>query len=142
MDPKISPVQKCPRCRKYYLYYNQPIKIADHESFTTGDLSYQEWKEAFVQLNAGPSLDDKDRSIIYMRLIQAFNDHYYRGPALAIYTKKSTHPLEEYAFIVQIIDSFIAYAKWETLTAKLLKAELYREAGMFNQCKETLDAID
>ena len=142
MLPKVSPVQKCPRCRKYYLYYNQPIKIADHESFTTGDLSYQEWKEAFVQLNADPSLDDKDRSIIYMRLIQAFNDRYYRGPAPEIYTKETTPPQEEYAFIVQVIDSFIAYAKWGTPSAKLLKAELFREAGHFSQCRQTLQSID
>lgn len=142
MLPKVSPVQKCPRCKNYYLYYNQPIKIADHESFTTGNLSYKEWKEAFAQLNADPSLDDRDRSAIYMHLIQAFNDHYYRGPAPAIYTKESTPPQEEYAFIVQIIDSFIAFAKWETPSAKLLKAELYREASHFNRCESILHGID
>lgn len=140
--PEVSPVQKCPRCRKYYLYYKQPTKTADHVSFTTGDLSYKEWKEAFAQLNADTTLDDRDKNVFFMRLIQTFNDRYYRGPAPAIYTKESIPPQEEYAFIVQIIDSFISYAKLETPSAKLLKAELYREAGMFDQCEETLDAID
>ena len=140
--PEVSPVQKCPRCRKYYLYYKQSTKTADHESFTTGNLSYKEWKEAFAQLNAAPSLDDRDKNVIFMRLIHAFNDRYYRGPAPEIYTKETTPPQEEYAFIVQVIDSFIAYAKWVTPSAKLLKAELFREAGHFSQCIQTLQSID
>lgn len=140
--PEVSPVQKCPRCRKYYLYYKQPTKTADHESFTTGILSYKEWKEAFAQLNVDPTLDAHDISVIYMRLIQAFNDHYYRGPAPAIYTKETTPPQEEYAFIVQVIDTFISSSQWETPSAKLLKAELFREAGHFSQCIQTLQSID
>ena len=95
MLPKVSPVQKCPRCRKYYIYYKQPTQTADHESFTTGDLSYKEWKEAFAQFKADLTLDNWDKSLIYMRLIQAFNDHYYRGPAPAIYTRESVPPEEE-----------------------------------------------
>lgn len=142
MFPQVSPVQKCPRCGKYYLYYKQPTKTVNYKSFTTGNLSYKEWKEAFIQLNADSTLDDRDRSIIYMRLIQAFNDRYYRGPAPAIYTKESTPPQEEYAFIVQIIDEFIEYAKWETPSANLLKAELYREAGHFANCEATLQNIN
>ena len=143
LRPEVSPVQKCPRCRKYYLYYKQPTKTADHESFTTGILSYKEWKEAFAQLNVDPTLDAHDISVIYMRLIQAFNDHYYRGPAPAIYTKETTPPQEEYAFIVQVIDTFISSSQWETPSAKLLKAELFREAGHFSQCIQTqsIDSI-
>lgn len=143
MLPQVSPVQKCPRCSKYYLYYKQPTRIVvNYKSFTTGDLSYTEWKEAFAQLNADPSLDNRDRSIINMRLIQAFNDRYYRGPSPAIYTKESIPPQEEYAYIIQIIDSFIASAKWETPSANLLKAELYREASHFSKCEATLNLID
>jgi hypothetical protein len=141
MLPKVSPVQKCPRCGKYYLYYKQPTQTADHESSATGDLSYEEWKEAFAQLNADPSLDNKDKTFIYMRLIQAFNDHYYRGKAPSI-TKESTPPQEEYAYIVQIIDLLISLKKWETPSTNLFKAELYREASHFSECEATLRAID
>lgn len=112
MLPKVSPVQKCPRCRKYSLYYKQPTQTADHESFTTGNLSYKEWKEAFAQLNADPTLDARDISVIYMRLIQAFNDHYYRGPAPTIYTKESVPPEEEFSYIEKIIIEFINSTEW------------------------------
>lgn len=142
MLPQVSPVQKCPRCRKYYLYYKQPTQTADHESFTTGNLSYKEWKEAFAQLNADPTLDARDISVIFLRLIQAFNDRYYRGPAPEIYTKDTTPPQEEYAFIVHVIDTFISSSQWETPSAKLLKAELFREVGHFSQCIQTLQSID
>ena len=142
MLPKVSPVQKCPRCRKYYLYYKQPTKTADHESFTTGNLSYKEWKEAFVQLIAEPTLDDHDKSVIYMHLIQAFNDHYYRGPAPAIYTKESVPPEEEFRYIEKIIIEFIKSTEWKYNSNLLLKAELYREIGDFSQCEQTLNTID
>ena len=140
--PEVSPVQKCPRCRKYYLYYKQPTKTADHESFTTGILSYKEWKEAFAQLNIDPTLDAHDISVIYMRLIQAFNDHYYRGPAPAIYTKESVPPEEEFKYIEKIIIEFIKSTEWKYNSNLLLKAELYREIGDFSQCKQTLNTID
>lgn len=142
MLPKVSPVQKCPRCRKYYLYYNQPTQTADHESFTTGNLSYLEWKEAYVQFIAEPTLEDHDKSVIYMHLIQAFNDHYYRGPAPAIYTKESVPPEEECRYIERIISEFINSTGWKYNNSLLLKAELYREMGDFAQCKKTLNTID
>lgn len=142
MLPKVSPVQKCPRCRKYYLYYKQPTKTADHESFTTGNLSYKEWKEAFVQLIAEPTLDDHDKSVIYMHLIQAFNDHYYRGPAPAIYTKESVPTEDEFRYIEGIISEFINKTEWKYNSNLLIKAELYREIGDFANCEKTLNAID
>lgn len=142
MLPKVSPVQKCPRCRKYYLYYKLPTKTADHESFTTGNLSYKEWKEAFVQLIAEPTLDDHDKSVIYMHLIQAFNDHYYRGPAPAIYTKESVPTEDEFRYIEGIISEFINKTEWKYNSNLLIKAELYREIGDFANCEKTLNAID
>ena len=142
MLPKVSPVQKCPRCRKYYIYYKQPTQTADHESFTTGDLSYKEWKEAFAQFKADLTLDNWDKSLIYMRLIQAFNDHYYRGPAPAIYTRESVPPEEEFSYIEKIIIEFIKSTEWKYNSNLLLKAELYREIGDFSQCKQTLNTID
>lgn len=142
MLPKVSPVQKCPRCRKYYLYYKQTTQTADHESFTTGDLSYKEWKEAFAQFKADLTLDNRDKSLIYMRLIQAFNDHYYRGPAPAIYTRESVPPEEEFSYVEKIIIEFIKSTEWKYNSNLLLKAELYREIGDFSQCKQTFNTID
>lgn len=124
------------------MYYKQPTKTADHESFTTGNLSYKEWKEAFVQLIAEPTLDDNDKSVIYMHHIQAFNDHYYRGPAPAIYTKESVPTEDEFRYIKGIISEFINKTEWKYNSNLLIKAELYREIGDFANCEKTLNAID
>ena len=140
--PHVSLVQKCRRCKKYFLLHNQPAERGTMVSFTTGDLSYREWKEAYMQFCQEQNHNMKDWRVISLGMIQAFNDRYFRGPTPFVYKKVSTPPKEEYDFFVDVIARFINVFDWIYTRDILLKAELYREIGKFEQCAETLKSID
>lgn len=160
MDPKISPVQKCAECGKYYLEYKQETDRGEKESFERGKLTYWEWKEAYKQFcteSAGITKDD----LLNIRgwFVQAYNDYYYRG------SEEINPPKEEHDLIVEVIHSLIETIDWsETIDplfpggvffgdpaqekliwsstkSPILKAELYREAGEFDKCGEILQSL-
>ena len=133
MLPRVSPVQKCPSCGKYYLEYNQPYVEGDDWSSERGELSYQQWKEAYAQLQSEKKITKKDLQIVRHQLIQAFNDDYYRSNIDEV-------PAEEEALFVNIIHEYISNCSWNK-TNMLFKAELYREAGEMAQCAEVLSKI-
>ncbi len=162
MDPKISPVQKCPNCGKYYLEYKQePIK-GDKESWETGELSYWEWKEAYMQFctELGNSISPQDMLNVQGWLLQAYNDYFYRGKVM------STPSVEEQEFIANIIKELIETIDWgETMDAlfpggvsfdpperekqvwssrlnPIIKAELYREIGDFQKCADLIKSFN
>ena len=105
-------------------------------------LSYEEWKEAYLQFandensDTNTKFDKNDWVNIRLGLIQAFNDCYYRD-----YDSSDFEPKEEREFIVGIIHDFINSFKRFPRMDPLLKAELYREACEFEQCKKVLDSI-
>ena len=133
MLPRVSPVQKCPKCGKYYLEYKQPYKEGDDWSSERGELSYQQWKEAYEQLKADKSIKRDDMQIIRHHLIMAFNDEYYRN-------SDTPAPAREETFFIEIINDYIASNKWNSQNM-LFKAELYREAGEMKKCEEVLSQI-
>jgi len=133
MLPQVSPVQKCPACGKYYLEYNQPYKEGDGWSSERGELSYQQWKEAYAQLQSEKRITKKDLQIVRHQLIQAFNDDYYRYDADAA-------PAEEETYFVNVIYEYIDDCSWNKNNI-LFKAELYREADEMSKCAEVLSKI-
>lgn len=133
MLPRISPVQKCPKCGKYYLEYKQPYKEGDDWSSERGELSYQEWKEAYEQFKADKSIKRDDMQVIRHHVIMAFNDEFYRNGSNLVTS-------QEEAFFIEIINDYIASNKWNSQNM-LFKAELYREAGEMKKCEEVLSQI-
>ena len=165
MAPSVSPVQKCPKCGKYYLKNLLESQEGKETTFNTGNLSYYEWKEAYIQfrlecptVSKSPigslyfnkkkykdyrlDLNRSDWNYIRLHLIQAFNDLYYRfGSSDSNGAGESLPPKEEFDFIVGIINDFIKAFKCITVNDKLLKADLYRESKQFDKCEETLQTI-
>lgn len=133
MLPQVSPVQKCPACGKYYLEYNQTYEEGDGWSSERGELSYQQWKEAYAQLQSDKSITKNDLQIVRHQLIQAFNDDYYRYDV-------DEAPAEEETFFVNVIHEYIDACSWNKKNL-LFKAELYREAGEMSKCAEVLSKI-
>ena len=133
MLPRVSPVQKCPACGKYYLEYKQPYKEGDDWSSERGELSYQQWKEAYEQFKADKSIKSDDMQIIRHHIIMAFNDEFYRNGSDLVTS-------QEEAFFIEIINDYIASNKWNSQNM-LFKAELYREAGEMDKCREVLSQI-
>lgn len=142
MLPQLSPVQKCPDCGKYYILHKQKAERGNAPSFETGNLSYEEWKEAYEQFHNTPKLNWKDKYIIRISVIQAFNDRFNRGPAPLIYIEQTIPPQEDYTFFVSVIKEFIHGLKSTDPLDMILKAELYREAGLFEQSEITLHSVD
>lgn len=134
MLPQVSPVQKCPHCKKYYYKRKNEHGVGKNTSSERGELSYAEWKKAYNQFTA-EKISGKDKVDLYFWLIQAYNDHYYRNPKSHAPTKA------EYDFFVKITLSFIKGFDWAQVNHPLLKAELYREAGKMQECAKVLKSI-
>lgn len=161
MDPKISPVQKCHNCGKYYLEHKQEATKGDMESWETGELSYWEWKDAYLQfcIELGNSISPKDMLNVQGWLLQAYNDYFYRRGGI------STPSVEEQEFIANVIKKLIETIDWGETTDTLFpggvsfdpperekqvwsmklnpifKAELYREIGDFQKCDELIQSF-
>ena len=134
MLPQASPVQKCPHCKKYYFRYKNILGVGKESSSERGELTYAEWKRAYNQFVA-EKIGGKDKVDLYFWLIQAYNDQYCRNP-------KSQKPTKaECDFFVKITISFIKSFDWTQVDHPLLKAELYREAGMMQECAKVLKSI-
>lgn len=140
--PEVSPVQKCPKCGKYFLHYKSHSGVGDRISVEIGTLSYEEWLEAYAQFAADKSADNRDRWIINTGLIQTFNDQYNRGFTPLCYQEITIPPEDEQEYMVKVINTFINSAEWNGNSNLLLKAELYREIGDFVHCEQTLSSID
>ena len=129
MLPTVSPVQKCHHCGKYYIEYNQPSEKGEDTSFERGELTYDEWKEAYLQLS-NEELDDEDAMNLSLWMIHAYNDHYYRE-------KKREKPSDsDFALFKSNVNKFIS-----RLGDSPGKAELLREIGELDSCIETLEKM-
>lgn len=139
MLPRVSPVQKCPKCGKYYLQYKLGEEVGKDISFELGNMSFFEWKEAYLQFkNDDTGLDKTDWEKIRKGLMHAYNDCFSREKS-----EQEYNPIpEEFAFFVDVVDVFIEEHVWHSEQDMLLKAELYRETGRFKECLAILNSID
>jgi len=134
MLPIVSPIQKCPRCKKYYFERKSRHGEGKKSSSELGELTFSEWKEAYRQF-VSEKISGKDKVDLCFWLIHSYNDHYYRN-------SKSLEPTKaDYAFFVKIVLSFIKGFDWTQVNHPLLKAELYREAGKMQECAKVLKSI-
>lgn len=139
MLPRVSPVQKCPGCGKYYFYGRQEETRYDtkEESMNTGELSFAEAKEAYVQFTAEGDMSPDEEISVRVLLFQAFNDYYYRGLEDLDTDVDVAVDEDDYALFVEtgqwLIDNLI--------TDDLLKAEFYREIGKMAEAQEILDVL-
>lgn len=149
MLPQISPIQKCQRCGKYYQEYLLKSREGNDCSFEKGELSYQEWKEAYGQFSE-EKIPESNLNNVRFWLIQAYNDHYHRNnneKTSMRHGRQNNGPIptptqEEYDFISGIIKEFIEIYDWSKVEKpSLLKADLYRQANEMQKCKETLSDI-
>ena len=92
-----------------------------------GHCSFHELKEAYRQLQNSAQPDDKHIVALLLEIIQAYNDEYNRDSNM----KKEPGP-GDYGFFVRSVLELQERGK-DVLPASL-RAELYREAGMFEQC--------
>ena len=134
MLPMVSPVQKCPSCGKYYFENKNRCGEGDSHSFELGELTFPEWKEAYVQFQA-EGVDDKTLNNVRFWLIHSYNDYFHRS-------KEAPKPSEEdFEFFSKTVVEFIDSFNWNSGADLLMKAELYREANKMQECRQVLDSI-
>ena len=151
MLPHVSPIQKCPTCGHYYFLKNVNIKEGDTYSYEEGWLSFDDAIEAFNELmtddrrhieewNAMIRIDkvdedseafktwlqnnkQKDLELLTIIIVWAFNDMIRNGEEPS---------QEQYEVFKTTVSSNL---KQPILSNnELLKAELYREIGEFDEC--------
>ena len=136
MLPEVSPIQRCPKCGKYY-----PLSAAKSHQGTscfgeTGDLTYEEAREAWTQLK--DDLDDDDLGNLLLICLQTYNDVYQRvwGPNDKDRLIQPT-PGEK-AYIKNIVNEIIRVVP---VDSELFHAEFLREVGEFERAAEILQRI-
>lgn len=128
MLPKVSPVQKCPSCGKYYFTEHVEKRQGNDYSFEEGNLTYRELKEAAVQF--GDTLEKKDKDTLNMLLLWAYNDLYNREGV-----ETTEPPREEWRYISDVLDELLAREDVDNI----VYAEYWREAGDFDDALELLE---
>lgn len=138
MLPEVSPVQKCPHCKKYYFIeqakreYSKDPESEMRSFGKLGKLSYPELKEAKTQMEF-LSLTKIQRWILNHQLFMAYNDAFRRQPETIAFSPSE----EDEAFYHQVIEELLDGID-QSSDYELFHAELLRETGRFEQAKEVL----
>ena len=127
-----SPVQQCPHCGKFFFTAAAENRQADYYSFEQGNLSFEQACDALKQFDI-PSLTKDQETILRLLFVHSYNDKYQRE-----FVSKEDVPSKEEKelFAVQILRLLEI---WEI--EPLVRAELYREIGDFDNCVSILDTL-
>ena len=127
MLPRVSYIQRCPSCGKYFFYTPEvEAGTSDRYSFQTGDLPLEYLKQSLTQLQ--PTDDDEHTLRFY--ILWAFNDRY--GDM-----EQSDIPAEEWEYHMDNIRHLL-----QMNIDTMLRAELYREIGDFEQAIQILQSLE
>lgn len=128
MLPEVSSIQKCPSCGMYYFTDKVDRRQAtEGYSFETGELTYEEFKEAAGQFGGTLSLEEWHN--LEVLLVWAYNDKYNREDM-----EITEAPIEEQEYINSILDNLIVLSQTD-----VIKAEYLRERGRFDEALDILD---
>ena len=130
MLPMVSPVLRCPICKKYHFYHDSLIvgECKTEGNSSWGDLSYKSLKEAFEQLEP----IGEDEITLRFMLLWGFNDLYRNPTNIDIASKEDPEELE---YFIQNAKALISLCP----NNDFLRAELYRELGEFEKCINILN---
>ena len=131
-QPTISPVLRCPVCKKYHFYNHSQIvgKCRTYFKNSCGYLSYESLKEALVEL----APKGKKEKELRMMLLWAYNDKYGQMHNVKIL------PAELESERRFFRENAIALFRLKP-NDYLLHAELFREMGEFENCLAALERI-
>lgn len=128
MLPRVSPIQKCPACGKYYFAKDAEQRMGDGFCLETGDLTYDELKEAEMQFH--DNISGQDMKTLDILLLWAYNDKYNREDV-----EITEAPEEERKYIATVLDELIVSGYGD----ELVRAEFLRQAGRFEEAITMLE---
>ena len=131
---RASYVQRCPYCRKYYfmsdeIVYDPTVYCMVKASW--GNLSYSSLRDAFNELSPKGKIEKQMR----MMLLHAHNDLYGGCYGTGLRTDALN---KERDFFEENVRALILMANIKDPYDRLLKAELYREIGRFEDAVNIL----
>ena len=127
MLPRVSYIQRCPICGKYF-FYTQEVEAGTSNNYGggTGKLPLEYLKQALTQLQP----TGNEEHILRINILWAFNDRY--GDM-----EQSDIPIEEWEYHVDNVHHLV-----QMDIDALLRAELYREIGDFEQAIQILQSLE
>lgn len=148
MLPRLSSVQKCPSCQEYFMLPDEePRYVTDKDDsfscFETGRLSYSEIKEAMAALENSGLSKDQERSLRF-EFLHRFNDAFREfDKDSRDFTGDIPQDKErseaDWDLHRDNLKKLIVLLQEEWSVDALVLAELYREAGMFDESLALLE---
>lgn len=139
MLPEVSPIQKCPSCKKYYFieqarseYSNDPNSNMS-VFMELGKLTFSELKEAREEMK-NLTLTKMQRWILNHELFMAYNDCFRREPEKVV----SSPSEDDQNLYLAVINELLEGIE-KTDDYVLFNAELLRESGRFQESFSLLD---
>ena len=125
MLPRVSYIQRCPTCGKYF-FRTKDVMAGTSNNYGggTGDLPLEYLKQALTQLQP----TGNDEHILRINILWAFNDRYGN-------MEQSDIPIEEWEYHVDNVHHLV-----QMDIDALLRAELFREIGDFEQAIQILQS--
>lgn len=135
MRPTISAIQKCESCGSYSLFSQWKKCGCDEDNYngTTGHLTYEESREAYIQLMEADCYDDKDILTICLEYIHSYNDHFRRE-------KDSPKEDDDIVFFMGATENAIKRLGNDS-DSLITKGELHRERKEFDEAREILRQV-
>ena len=125
MLPRVSRIQRCPTCSKYFFYsLDVTSGTSNRYGSQSGELPLEYLKQALTQLQP----TGNDEHILRINILWAFNDRY--GDM-----EQSDIPIEEWEYHVDNVHHLV-----QMDIDALLRAELFREIGDFEQAIQILQS--
>lgn len=132
MLPRISPVQKCPKCGRYYLWTrlsHEDMREGGSCSFETGWLSFEQAMEASQDIDQ-PS--DNELRVLAIVTVWAYNDIVRNG--------KDPSELQRTMF-VDYVSKVLSNHEDLFENDRILLGELHREIGNYDECVSILGSF-
>lgn len=146
MMPRLSPVQKCPECGYYFLLSDDNLHRAKGDGeycSDTGRLSYDEMKQAFLQMK-NDSLTKDDELSLRLEFLHRFNDAFREDFSAYeeenVGENKMVRDEADWELHRSNLNSLIALLDQTNDEQNILLIEAYREMGKFYECVSLINA--
>ena len=127
MLPRVSRIQRCPTCSKYFFYsLDVTSGTSNRYGSQSGELPLEYLKEAFAQIQSIGHYEYSFR----MAILWAFNDRYGN-------MEQSDIPIEEWEYHMNNVQDLLQMG-----IDNLFRAELYREIGDFEKAIQILETLE
>lgn len=132
MSPEISPIQRCESCGSYSLFSEWKNCGCDNDNYngTTGDLTYEESREAYIQLMDPELYNEQDLLVVCLEYIRSYNDQNKRKV-------ESPKDSDDFIHFMNATESALNLLDIDSDSLVTI-AELQRERCEFDEARESL----